>query len=168
MAAAMRFRPGIDITVLGSTSQWFPQDNSGISMPIDYTAIRQPASFLDSIPVSERFTMNGRTVYNKMQVVPEMIVETLEKADMPHESIKTIICHQASYPVLAKIQEGLPDDLAEKMYINVREGNYSSVSIIKALAEQIAQGTINQGDIAVFAGFGAGLYASVSAVKFGE
>ncbi|MBI2034701.1 MAG: hypothetical protein HYT11_03150 [Candidatus Levybacteria bacterium] len=167
MAAALRFRPGKDITVLATTTLELPHLSNAICMPVDYSAIRQPAHSYP-VPTNEYFSMQGKTIYKAIPVVSDMIVTTLDKAGLPHDKVRKILCHQASFPVLARIQESLPQNLRDKMYINVREGNYSSATILKALAEEITHGNIHNGDNIVFAGFGAGLYASVAAVKIGE
>lgn len=186
MVVAMRFSPGKGIDVLASTTPEFSDElRETICMRIDYSEVREPAK-VKRIPLrtginwfdesewilrdTDSFQMRGRAVYEEMsRVIPGTITETLDKANIPYKDVGTIICHQASFPVVGVgIYDGLPEELQSKMHINVSDSNGSSASIPKALGEQFMQGQIHPGDIAVFAGFGAGLHAQTVAVRLGE
>lgn len=173
-AAAMSYRQG-DIEFLRGEVHGFTIDSrQAIQMPIDYSAMQEPYDALD-IPTPEqhgqptgKFYMDGGLVYKQM--VPKlqtMITDFVNKLDVDQDELK-VVPHQASQKMLEGVRDQLPEWLREKFYINVADGNYSSASIIKALAELIRNREIRLGDTVVFAGFGAGLYAALSAVRFNK
>ena len=178
-AGAVSFRPGEDLTLLYSKEYYYPKSlNSLIEMPIDYSAFSSDAEGLRSIPVPLNpdgtigtFVMNGKEVYKQMMGVAEQIktaVSDLTDGGIEKNKIAHIIPHQASLKVLNTIRNGLGEDLKdlqEKFYINMKRGNSSSISVMRGLTELINDQRVKVGDVLIFAGFGAGLYSHISAVR---
>lgn len=176
-AGAMVFQPGKDISVLASKSIQFDEKyKNAIKMPIQYEFVKDPALWLpipkpienEDTESSGYFSMDGRAVIMRMQPLGNQIAPFLEESGIDPKDVSLIIPHQASLPVLSKIASVLPVELQEKFYINVRTGNYSGLSIMRALSQAINEDRVAVGDTVVLMGFGAGLYASLQAIKLGE
>lgn len=169
-AMSTSFVYGEDLTVLGYKNYLFPPEtSSAIRMPIDYNLVREPALVVP-VPVSEdgKFRMDGRRVYRAMQQHPAQIMQTVEEVGLKPRDIALIIPHQASLPMLDTIKNHLAEELGHKVLYDLADGNYSSASIPKALRRAHLNGRIKPGDIVVFDGFGAGLFASVVVAQIGK
>lgn len=180
-AGAMIFTPNEDLTVLDSAHHTYPEElRSAIQMPVDYSAMEGPGRYIN-IPVPQnedgsvgKFKMDGYTVYKQMGGVASQIkdmVQRAEKMGVEKNKIKKIIPHQASLKVLKNIRDSLGEenmDLQEKFHIDVRDGNSSSVSIMRAMGRQIRDHELKKDDIVMLVGFGAGLYSSLQLIKLGR
>lgn len=102
--------------------------------------------------------MDGRTVFKwAVRLIPEIVNEMLEKANLTLSDIDLFIPHQAN----VRIIDAAVDELGieqEKVFVNLdRYGNTSAASIPIAISEALAQGRIKPGDHVLMVGFGAGL-----------
>lgn len=111
--------------------------------------------------------MNGREVFQfAVKIFEKMINEVTEKAGITLEDVNLIIPHQANKRILHSVSERLKIP-HEKMYCNIEfYGNMSSASIPVALSEACNNGKVKNGDILLFAGFGAGLTWGASLMKW--
>ena len=104
------------------------------------------------------FQMKGREVYDfAVAKGTEVITRLLEKSQVPIDTIKCFICHQANVNIILKIAEnlGVPED---RFFMNIfRYGNMASASVPIALDEAINKQIIGPGDLIVTAAFGGGL-----------
>lgn len=107
---------------------------------------------------TQLFHMKGKDIFKfAVTVIPDTIKKVAKRAKIDKNEIDLIIPHQANLRILDAARERL-NFPKEKFFINVqRYGNTSSASIAIALAEANEQGKINDGDIVVLVGFGAGL-----------
>lgn len=180
-AGALVFTPNEDLTVLDSTHHFFPPDlNNAIQMPVDYEAMEGPGRYINiPQPKNEdgtlgKFKMDGYTVYKQMGSVATQIKDMVQRAEeigVEKDKIKKIIPHQASLKVLKNIRDSLGEehkDLQEKFHIDLRDGNSSSVSIMRAMGRQIREHELKKDDIVMLVGFGAGLYSSLQLIKLGK
>ena len=163
-ATAMVFTEGEDMEILNAVNYSFPQDISTcLRMPINYSLVRHPAIVVD-IPPSENgyFWMDGKGVYEALRTtLPDLITEAVKGAKLEPGQIRMVIPHQASKPMVGILARRLP---SMEVYQDLEDGNWSSASIPKAMAQALQQGAIGKEDKVVLAGFGAGLFASVSVV----
>lgn len=101
--------------------------------------------------------MAGRDVFKHAVRCMEMAVtQVLKQENVPLESLKLIIPHQANIRILKSLVDrlGLP---LEKFYINVNKyGNTSAASIPIALDEANRQGLLNPDDLLLLCAFGGG------------
>jgi len=179
-SGCMVFRHGKDLTVLASEPIDFGEDTRNIvRMPIRTDAICEPAF---STPIGSpllsdiqrangeigKFSMEGGALIRKMRRLGKDIDIFLKKAGIDPKDIALINPHQASDPVLNHIQASLTLTLQDKMFRNVETGNYSGISQMRALAQAINEGRVKSGDMILFVGFGAGLFASLQLIKLGE
>lgn len=125
---------------------------------------RNPATEETVASKSHVLKMNGREVFKfAVNVMPETILKTLEKASWKLEDIDLFVPHQANYRIISAAAKklALPE---ERFYMNLNKyANTSGATIGLALAEAHGKGLVKKGDKLVFVGFGAGLsYASIS------
>jgi len=92
-----------------------------------------------------------------MKMLPEVTEQALEMAGVKKEEVALIVPHQANLRIIEAAARRM-DLPMEKFMVNLdRYGNTSSASIPIALHEALETGRINQGDVVVLTGFGAGL-----------
>lgn len=107
---------------------------------------------------SAYFRMKGRAVFDfAVERGAEIILQTIEEAQVALDEIDCYICHQANVNVIHNIADkiGAPH---EKFFVNLdRYGNTASASVPIALDEAISQGVISQGSMVVTVAFGGGL-----------
>jgi 3-oxoacyl-[acyl-carrier-protein] synthase III len=114
------------------------------------------ATWQDAAPGVLR--MNGREVYKfAVKTFNKLIGETLDQAGLTADDVAIFVTHQSNARIIesARTKFGIPK---EKMYVNIdRFGNCSSGSVPVCLSELYEQERIHDGDIIMFAAFGAGL-----------
>lgn len=103
--------------------------------------------------------MDGPAIFKKaVRMLPKVISESLEKAQIKLDEIDLIIPHQANMRINQALGQFLKLD-DHKIFHNIQKyGNTTAASIPIALHEAMEQGRIGKsGDIVLFAGLGAGL-----------
>ncbi len=103
--------------------------------------------------------MNGKAIFKKaVRMLPEVINESLTKAQMNIQDIDLIIPHQANMRINQALGQFLKIE-DDKIFHNIQKyGNTTAASIPLALHEAMEQGRIGKpGDNVLFAGLGAGL-----------
>jgi 3-oxoacyl-[acyl-carrier-protein] synthase III len=156
-AGAVVLRPtdepgGLLSFVLGS-------DGSGAcSLYVPAGGSRLPAS-AETVARREHYVkMQGREVFRfATRVMPDSVVQALDKAGLSTDDIDLFIPHQANVRIIdaavrrLKLQDGA-------VFRNVeRYGNTSAASVPVALCEALDDGLICSGSNVVMTGFGAGL-----------
>jgi len=101
--------------------------------------------------------MKGRYVFkNALEVLPQVILEALERNRMGLDEIDLFIYHQANLRIIESVSTrmGIPP---EKVYNNIQEyGNTTAGSIPIALHEALEKGLLRKGQHALLASFGSG------------
>ncbi len=166
-AAAIIFTAGQDLKILYASNYSFPREKSMcLRMPVNHELVRHPALTVN-IPPSENghFRMDGKAVYEQVrETVPVLIKTAIERAGLDKKDIKLVIPHQASRHLLEALTRRLP---GLQTYSDLEDGNWSSASIPKAMRQAINEGVITAGDKIVLAGFGAGLFTSITVAELG-
>lgn len=105
-----------------------------------------------------KIKMRGREVYKfATRVLPEVVAETLAKANLTAADVTHVITHQANQRILEYALEtlGVP---VEKCWINIdRFGNTSSASMPITLDEANRAGKLKKGDVIAMMAMGAGM-----------
>jgi len=113
--------------------------------------------------------MDGRKVYTfVVKILPNFLVELIEKSEIKAEDIDYLILHQANKRIIEAVQErlGYSD---EKVICNIEKyGNTSAASIPIALAEGVEIGTVKLPSTALLSGFGAGMTWGGAIVRLRE
>jgi 3-oxoacyl-[acyl-carrier-protein] synthase-3 len=155
-------RPGIEGTVLGA-------DGTAAEILImPAGGSREPASAATVAAERHRIAMpNGREVFKR--AVTEMAAacrEVLEKNGHTPDDVDLLIPHQANARIMKAVAERLHIPL-ERAVVDVAEvGNTSAASIPVALDRAWRAGRIREGDLVLFASFGAGLTWGATAVRW--
>ncbi|MCF6246185.1 MAG: ketoacyl-ACP synthase III [Desulfobacula sp.] len=112
--------------------------------------------------------MDGPAIFKKaVRMLPRVINESLEKAQLTLEDIDLIIPHQANMRINQALGQFLKVD-DNKIFHNIQKyGNTTAASIPIALHEAIEQERVGKpGEIVLFAGLGAGLTWGSAIYKF--
>ncbi len=125
-------------------------------------------------PINEQ-TLKTRDQYIKMKgndvfkvAVKSMesaTINAIKEADLEPEDIDLFIPHQANQRILEAVRKRLnfPE---EKVFVNLdKYGNTSGASVPLALDEAIRQERVKEGDLVLFAAFGAGFTWGASVVR---
>ncbi|MTT30558.1 beta-ketoacyl-ACP synthase III [Terrilactibacillus sp. BCM23-1] len=116
-----------------------------------------------------KLVMNGREVFKfAVRQMGESAVHVVEKAGLTKEDIDYLIPHQANIRIMEASRQRL-DIPEEKLIKTVHKfGNTSASSIPLALAVNVENGKIKDGDVLVLVGFGGGLTWGAVALRWGK
>ncbi|MFO7819018.1 MAG: beta-ketoacyl-ACP synthase III [Halanaerobacter sp.] len=111
--------------------------------------------------------MEGKPVFKfAVKILGKAAVKALEEAGMDKGDIDYLIPHQANTRIIDAAAKRL-DLSRDQIYVNVdKYGNTSAASIPLALDEAVKDGEIEQGDIIVLVGFGAGLTWGATVIEW--
>lgn len=121
------------------------------------------------IPVGVRETifMAGNEVYRfAIGAMADACNRLLSESGMRAEDIALFVPHQANIRIIGKAAEaiGIP---MEKVFLNLdRYGNTSAGSIPLALSEAVQERRLNEGDLVMTVGFGAGLTWGANLIRW--
>ncbi len=102
--------------------------------------------------------MDGREVFKRaVRVMVDSASRTLECAKVRPEEIKLIVPHQANIRIIHAACDRLGIDRDRAAIVLDRTGNTSSASIPLALVDAIEKGGLEDGDLVLLTGFGAGM-----------
>lgn len=110
-----------------------------------------------SIRSDNSLHMNGPEVFNfTIEVVPNLVLEVLEKNKTTLEDLDYVIFHQANKYMLEYLRKKI-EISKEKFYINLlHTGNTVSATIPIAIKDCLDDNIIKRGDKVLIAGFGVG------------
>lgn len=102
--------------------------------------------------------MDGREVFKRaVRVVVDSATRTLEDAKVHADEIKLVVPHQANIRIIHAACDRLEIDRDRAAIVLDRTGNTSSASIPLALVDAIETGRLEDGDLVLLTGFGAGM-----------
>lgn len=155
-------RGGVLSTYLGADG------GGGENLCIPAGGSRLPTSQA-SDPKAHYIKMAGNEVFRfAVRVMPEAALEALRRAGISSEAVDLFIPHQANVRIIDAASRRLGID-HDRVFVNVdRYGNTSAASIPLALNEAVSQGRVNEGDIIVLVGFGAGLTWGAAVIEWGK
>jgi 3-oxoacyl-[acyl-carrier-protein] synthase-3 len=99
----------------------------------------------------------GETFKIAVRSIEGVCREAIERAGLKPSDVRWFVPHQANVRIISAVADrlGWPK---ESLYLNIdRIGNTSSASIPIALDELVRAGKVQEGDVLLFAAFGAGL-----------
>lgn len=118
---------------------------------------------------TNKVTMNGREVYKfAVRQMPESSYRVVKQAGLDTDDVHYLIPHQANIRIIDAARERLglnKDQVSTTVRIH---GNTSAASIPLALFTEIQNGFINDNDIIVMVGFGAGLTWGSVCLRWGK
>ncbi|HVB06232.1 MAG TPA: beta-ketoacyl-ACP synthase III [Acidimicrobiales bacterium] len=107
--------------------------------------------------------MDGREVFRRaVRIEIQSITKVLDQAGVDAKEIALFVPHQANLRIIEAVNERMGFDLDRTAIVLDRTGNTSAASIPLALAEAADAGRLEDGDLVLLSGFGAGMtWASV-------
>jgi 3-oxoacyl-[acyl-carrier-protein] synthase-3 len=103
-------------------------------------------------------TMRGQEVFRKaVRVTVDSATKSLERAKVGPEEIALFVPHQANARIMDAVAGRLAIPTERVASVIGRTGNTSSASVPIALADAADAGRLSEGDLVLFAGFGAGM-----------
>lgn len=129
---------------------------------------RLPAS-AETVANGDHFIkMQGQEVFKRaVRAIADSAVVTIERGETTVEQIDWFIPHQANIRIIesAANRLGIP---MERVVINIEQyGNTSAASIPIALFEAVDAGRIQDGDLVLLSGFGAGMTWASALLRWG-
>ena len=102
--------------------------------------------------------MDGREVFKRaVRVLVNSANRTLDQAKVRPDEIKLLVPHQANIRIIQAACDRLGIDRDRAALVLHRTGNTSSASIPLALVDAIEHGRLEDGDLVLMTGFGAGM-----------
>ena len=108
--------------------------------------------------VGGKIEMDGREVFKRaVRAMVDSALSTLERAKVRPEEIKLIVPHQANIRIIQAACDRIGIDRERAAIVLHRTGNTSSASIPLALVDAIENGRLENDDLVLLTGFGAGM-----------
>lgn len=114
-----------------------------------------------------KMQMNGREVYRRaVRIMVDTTNEVLEGASLSADDIDVVIPHQANIRIIEAACErlGIPSERAVEVLSF--SGNTSAATVPLALVEAAEKGRLARGDRALLVGFGAGMTAAATIIRW--
>jgi len=169
-AVATQFRYGKDLKVLAGRNVEMFDKSDLIGMPIREDLVVGPADRVvadATLKTPEIFQKGSLILLNMGRAVPRLVRELADEAGLDSSDPIPTFLHQGSRRVIedisAKLEPTDNDPRQFSVYQDLRDGNFSSVTIPRMLGKAHLQ----KGQRAILVGFGAGLFASGAVVEFG-
>jgi 3-oxoacyl-[acyl-carrier-protein] synthase-3 len=112
--------------------------------------------------------MQGQEVFKRaVRAIVDSAIVTIERSDITVEQIDWFVPHQANLRIIesAASRLGIP---MERVVVNIEQyGNTSAASIPIALFEAVDAGRIQDGDLVLLSGFGAGMTWASALLRWG-
>jgi 3-oxoacyl-[acyl-carrier-protein] synthase-3 len=149
--------PGLlawDLGVDGSAAHLIEVKAGGSRLPTTHETLAAGDNFL---------SMQGNEVFRKaVRAVVDSANLALDKAGKTMADVDLFVPHQANVRIIEAVNQRLNYPM-DKTVVNIdRYGNTSAASIPLALVEAAQEGRLNDGDLVLLSGFGAGMtWASV-------
>jgi 3-oxoacyl-[acyl-carrier-protein] synthase-3 len=116
-----------------------------------------------------KLVMEGREVFRRaVRVTVDSAFRAMERAGVKADEIALFVPHQANIRIIEAVNQRIGLDLERTANVLGRTGNTSSASIPLALADAADAGRLHDGDLVLFAGFGAGMTWASAVVRWGR
>jgi 3-oxoacyl-[acyl-carrier-protein] synthase III len=123
-----------------------------------------------SIPPGRQFLeMDGSEVFRRaVRAVAASTATTLDRAGLSGDDIDLFVPHQANHRIMRAVADRIGIPLARTASNLDRYGNTSAASIPLALAEAAEAGRVDDGDLVLLTGFGAGMTWATALLRWGS
>jgi 3-oxoacyl-[acyl-carrier-protein] synthase-3 len=112
--------------------------------------------------------MDGKEVFRRaVRAVVTSVTNTLERAGVTAADIALAVPHQANVRIIDSAWQRLGIPPGRTANVLDRTGNTSSASIPIALVEAVEQGRLDDGDLVLLVGFGAGMSWASCIIEWG-
>jgi 3-oxoacyl-[acyl-carrier-protein] synthase III len=132
---------------------------------------------LDADGAAERFLyaevggfihMDGKEVFRRaVRIMVDSATKSMNHAGVTADQIALVVPHQANVRIIQAACERLGIPMERAATVLHYTGNTSSASIPLALADALDHGRVQQGDLVLLVGFGAGMTAASAILRWG-
>lgn len=114
-----------------------------------------------------KIIMHGQEVFRRAVIAMENAANTaMEKAGVKSSEISLVVPHQANVRIIDAAMKRLGIDQDKAALVMDTTGNTSAASIPLALIDSVESGKVNQGDLLLLVGFGAGMTSAAAVVRW--
>ncbi len=118
--------------------------------------------------VGEKLQMDGKEVFRRaVRIMVDSATKSMTQAGVTADDIAVVVPHQANVRIISAACDRLGISMDRAAIVLDRTGNTSSASIPLALADALDTNRINDGDLVLFVGFGAGMTSASAIVRWG-
>jgi len=143
-------------------------DGPGQMMGWDFDADGSLEHLLHA-PVGGYIHMDGKEVFRKaVRIMVDSAEKSMKHAGVTADELALVVPHQANTRIIDAACQRLGVPMEKAAIVLPRTGNTSSASIPLALAEALNQGRVNDGDLILLVGFGAGMTAASAVLRWGS
>ena len=112
--------------------------------------------------------MDGREVFRRaVRIMVDSAQKSMAHAGVTVDDLALIVPHQANIRIIEAACSRLGVPMEKAATVLRRTGNTSSASIPLALADALESGRVEDGDLVLLVGFGAGMTAASAIVRWG-
>ena len=113
--------------------------------------------------------MDGKEVFRQaVRVMVSASQRVLADAGLEASDVAAVIPHQANFRIIESAMKRLEIPLEKAATVLETTGNTSSASIPLAMDEAVSKGAINDGDVVLLVGFGAGMSVAAALLRWGQ
>ncbi len=113
--------------------------------------------------------MDGKEVFRQaVRVMVSASKRVLADTGLEASDVAAVIPHQANFRIIESAMKRLDIPLEKAATVLETTGNTSSASIPLAMDEAVSKGAINDGDVVLLVGFGAGMSVAAALLRWGQ
>ena len=113
--------------------------------------------------------MDGKEVFRQaVRVMVSASQRVLADAGLEAAEVAAVIPHQANMRIIESAMKRLNIPLEKAATVLESTGNTSSASIPLAMDDAVSKGAINDGDVVLLVGFGAGMSVAAALLRWGQ
>ena len=111
--------------------------------------------------------MEGREVFRRaVRIMVDSASRSMQQAGVSADDIALVVPHQANIRIISASCDRLGIGIERAALVLDRTGNTSAASVPLALADALDAGRVDDGDIVLFVGFGAGMTAASAVMRW--
>ena len=111
--------------------------------------------------------MEGREVFRRaVRIMVDSATRSMQQAGVSADDIALVVPHQANIRIISASCDRLGIGIERAALVLDRTGNTSAASVPLALADALDAGRVDDGDIVLFVGFGAGMTAASAVMRW--
>ena len=161
------FGDGAGACILGASDEPGTLAVKLSSDPTKGALLRLPYPRRNSDNSDSYLFMKGNDVFkHAVNMLADLVKETLELANMQPEELNFLVPHQANLRIITATARKLKLDLSQVIITLDKQGNTSAASVPLALDEGIRQGRIKRGDNLLLESFGGGFVWGSALVRY--
>jgi 3-oxoacyl-[acyl-carrier-protein] synthase-3 len=118
--------------------------------------------------IGDNIKMEGKEVFRRaVRIMVDSAMKSIEAAGVSVDDIALVVPHQANIRIIQAACDRLGIPMERAATVLHYTGNTSSASIPLALGDALDAGRVNDGDLVLLVGFGAGMTAASAVLRWG-